>query len=83
MEKEEIKRVTRKNGKILIINHFASKNPLLSGIGRFFGPVFEKLGWRPGPALDLLSNHCSLAIEGVTRKHRFDPWLIVCATNRK
>jgi phosphatidylethanolamine/phosphatidyl-N-methylethanolamine N-methyltransferase len=79
----EVKRVTKSGGGIVIINHFASGNRFLSRIEGLLGPLFRKLGWRAGPAMDLLSNHCSLAIDGVMRKSRFDPWLIVNATNRK
>ncbi len=78
----EIKRVTKKNGKILIINHFSSNHPFLLKMERFCSPAFINLGWKTGLTIDLLSNH-HLCIEEVSRVHRFDPWSIVYATNKK
>ena len=79
----EIKRVTKKNGKIIVINHFSSNNPFLLKMERFFSPVFIRLGWETGFTTEFLSNHCHLCIEEVIRLHRSDSWLIVYATNKK
>ncbi|PIV24297.1 MAG: SAM-dependent methyltransferase [Deltaproteobacteria bacterium CG_4_8_14_3_um_filter_45_9] len=79
----EIKRVTKKNGKIIVINHFSSNNPFLLKMERFFSPVFIRLGWETGFTTEFLSNHCHLCIKEVSRDHRFDSWLIVYATNKK
>lgn len=79
----EIKRVTKKNGKILIINYFSSNNPFSLKMERFFSPMFIRLGWETGFITEFLSNHCQLCIEEVVRLHRSDSWLIVYATNKK
>ena len=79
----EVKRVVKKNGKIIVINHFSSKSVILTKLERLFSPVFLRLGWKAAVPLELLSNHCHLHIEEVSKKHRLDPWFIVHATNKK
>lgn len=79
----EIKRVTKNGGKIIIINHFCTKYSFLSKMEEMLSPFFMKLGWKTGLTIDLLSNHCNLHIEGVSRKYKLDPWFILHATNRK
>ncbi len=79
----EIKRITKNNGKIIVINHFSSRNSVLTRLERFFSPVFLRLGWKAAVPIDLLANHCNLHIEEVSKKHRLDPWFIIHATNKK
>ena len=79
----EIKRIVKKNGKIIVINHFESKHGLLSRIEKLFSPLFLHLGWKAAVPMDLLSNHCNLCIEEVSKKYKLDPWFIVHATNKK
>jgi phosphatidylethanolamine/phosphatidyl-N-methylethanolamine N-methyltransferase len=79
----EMKRVTKKGGNIVILNHFCSKNGFISGLEKFFSPLCEKWGWRSDISLDLLSNHCNLQINEIIKKRKLDPWSIIIATNRK
>jgi phosphatidylethanolamine/phosphatidyl-N-methylethanolamine N-methyltransferase len=79
----EIKRVTKKGGKIIIMNHLCTKISWLSRMEEMLSPFFMKLGWNAGLSIDKLSNHCNLHIEEVSRKHKLDPWFILNATNRK
>ena len=79
----EMKRVTKKGGSILILNHFCSNNGFISGVEKVFSPLCEKWGWRSDISLDLLSNHCNLHITEVFKKNRLDPWSIIVATNNK
>lgn len=79
----EMKRVTKKGGNIVILNHFCSNNSFISGLEKFFSPLCEKWGWRSDISLDLLSNHCNLHINEVIKKRKLDPWSIIIATNRK
>ena len=51
----EMKRVTKKGGSIVILNHFLSDNAFISGISKVFSPLCEKWGWRSDIRLDLLS----------------------------
>ena len=79
----EIKRVTKKGGKIIIMNHLCTKISWLSRMEEMLSPFFMKLGWNAGLSIDMLSNHCNIHIEEVSRKHKLDPWFILHATNRK
>jgi len=79
----EIRRVTKKNGKIVVVNHFNGGGFFISTMEKVLSPVFLRLGWRAGLTLDLLSNHCNLRIDGVTRKHVLDLWWVVQITNTK
>jgi phosphatidylethanolamine/phosphatidyl-N-methylethanolamine N-methyltransferase len=79
----EMKRVTKKGGSIVILNHFCSDNAFISGMEKVFSPLCEKWGWRSDISLDLLSNHCNLDIKEVFKKNRLDPWSIIIATNNK
>lgn len=80
---EEIKRVTKNGGKIIIMNHLCAKTSLLSKMEEKLSPFFMRLGWKTGLSIDVLSNHCNLHIEEVSRKHKLDPWFILHITNRK
>lgn len=79
----EVKRVTKKGGKIIIINHLCAKLSFFSRMEKLLSPVFMKLGWKTGLSVDVLSNHCNLSIDEITKKHKLDPWFILHATNRK
>ncbi|HEY3278255.1 MAG TPA: methyltransferase domain-containing protein [Syntrophorhabdaceae bacterium] len=79
----EIKRIVKNNGKIIVINHFSSKNAVLARLEKFFSPLFLRLGWTAAVPIDLLKNHCNLYIEEVSKKYRLDPWFIIHATNKK
>jgi len=79
----EMKRVTKKGGNIVILNHFCSTNGLLLKLEKLFSPLCERWGWRSDISINLLSNHCSLQIKEVFKKTRLDPWSIVIATNQK
>ncbi len=79
----EMKRVTKNNGNIVILNHFCSRNPFFSRMEKVFSPLCEKWGWRSDISLDLLSNHCNLHIDEVLKKNKLDPWSIIIATNKK
>ena len=79
----EIKRITKHNGKIIVINHFRSRHAFLARLEKLFSPLFLRLGWEAAVPIDLLANHCHLYIEGISKKYKLDPWFIVHATNKK
>ncbi len=79
----EMKRVTKKGGNIVILNHFTANNGIMLKLEKLFSPLCERWGWRSDISINLLSNHCSLEIKEVFKKNRLDPWSIVIATNHK
>ena len=80
---KEIKRVTKNGGKIVIMNHLCAKSSLFSKMEERLSPFFMKLGWKTGLSVDVLTNHCNLHIEEISRKHKLDPWFVLHAINRK
>jgi phosphatidylethanolamine/phosphatidyl-N-methylethanolamine N-methyltransferase len=80
---EEVKRVTKTYGKILIINHFSNGNGMLSRLERLLSPLFLKLGWKIDFPFAALQSSFSLSIAETTKMRRFDPWFIVTAINSK
>lgn len=79
----EVQRVTKQNGKIVVVNHFTNKKAILGKVERALTPMFTRLGWKSGLTLDLLSNHCNLSIDEVIKKHVLDLWWVVYITNNK
>ncbi|HVN24927.1 MAG TPA: methyltransferase domain-containing protein [Syntrophorhabdales bacterium] len=79
----EMKRVTKKGGNIVILNHFCSNNGIVKKLENLFSPLCERWGWRSDLSINLLSNHCSLHIKEVFKKNKLDPWSIIIATNNK
>jgi len=80
---KEVKRVTKRNGSIIIINHFCNDHSLLSSIEKLLSPLFMKLGWRTGFPMEYISNHCNLYIQEISRRHRIDLWPLIHAINKK
>lgn len=80
---QEIKRVTKNGGKIVIMNHLCVKSSLFSKMEEKLSPFFMKLGWKTGLSVEVLTNHCNLHIEEISRKHKLDPWFVLHAINRK
>jgi len=77
----EIKRVVKKSGKILIINHFLSENKILAFFEEILSPICKKLGWRSDLALDELIEKTQLKINGKYQIKKPDLWKIILAEN--
>lgn len=80
---DEVRRVTKTHGKILIINHFSNGSGILSRLERLFSPFFMKLGWKIDFPFAALQSNFSLSIAEAVRKRRLDPWFIITAINAK
>lgn len=79
----EMKRVCKKNGKIIIINHFQSENRLFAKIEEILSPICCRIGWKTDLALDELVKATNLNIISEYRRNKFDLWRIVLAYNNK
>ncbi|MFQ5904449.1 MAG: class I SAM-dependent methyltransferase [Candidatus Binatia bacterium] len=79
----EMKRVTKKDGKIIIVNHFLSKNRFLAKIEEFISPLCTKIGWRSDLPLDYLVEEGGLDIDMKYKMRKLDLWKVVLATNNK
>ncbi len=80
---KEMKRVCKKDGKIIIINHFQSENRIFAKIEEMVSPICCRIGWRSDLALEDLVKATDLQIISEYRKNRFDLWRIVLAYNNK
>ncbi len=73
----EMRRVCVPDGDIVIINHFASRHPLLRGLERMLKPLSRMLGFHPDMALDALPDEPDCPRIGVYRANIFGYWKLV------
>jgi phosphatidylethanolamine/phosphatidyl-N-methylethanolamine N-methyltransferase len=79
----EMKRVTKPEGQLIIINHFQSQNRLLAQLETWVSPLCTKMGWRSDLALEYLVQHANLQIDQKYSLNKLDLWKVVYATNNK
>lgn len=73
----EIWRVTKPEGRVLIINHFISKNPIIRKIEKGMDPFTKFIGWKSDfPEEVILSTQLFKPIK-IERKHWFSPWKVI------
>ncbi len=66
----EIVRVCRPGGRVVIINHFRSPNPWIAKVVNQADPVTRVLGWRTDLACDDVVHHLPLKVE---RRYKSSP----------
>ncbi len=74
---DECRRVCKPGGEILIINHFASQQPLIRGLEKAVRPLSRLLGFRPDMELDDLPQRPGLECLGVYPAHLLGYWKLV------
>jgi phosphatidylethanolamine/phosphatidyl-N-methylethanolamine N-methyltransferase len=79
----EIKRVSKPEGRIIIINHFQSHNRWLARLEQWLSPLCTKIGWRSDLALEYLVQHADLQIDRKYSLNKLDLWKVVYASNNK
>ncbi len=80
----EIKRVCKKGGRITMVNHFKSKNKLISSIETAISPFCSKhLGFRTDLPISLLLNDRGLKLVARKRPSPVSVWEIVEFRNLK
>lgn len=79
----EMKRVCKKTGKIVIVNHFQSDNKFIAKFEEFINPICCKIGWRSDLSLDNLIRNADLEIDQEYKLKKFDLWKVVFAANNK
>jgi len=73
----EMRRVCVAGGDIVIINHFASANPVLRGLERGLRPLSRLLGFRPDMDLSSLPDEEAFRRIGVHNANIFGYWKLV------
>jgi len=79
----EMRRVAKPDGKLVIVNHFVSSNPIIAKVENFCDPFFRKLGWRMDMTLESLIAETDLKVYKTAKLNKVDLWKIVHAYNNK
>lgn len=79
----EVKRVCKKNGRIVIVNHFRSNNKMVGGVIRMLNPITKKLGWRTDLSMDDFIKKANLHVEKKYKLKKIDLWYVIFAVNEK
>ncbi|MBI5888848.1 MAG: methyltransferase domain-containing protein [Deltaproteobacteria bacterium] len=79
----EVKRVCRKGGQVVIVNHFKSRNKLVETVEKVINPICKQLGWRNDLCLSEFIANSGLRVNKKYMLRKLDFWHIVFATNEK
>ncbi len=79
----EVKRVCKPGGNIVIVNHFQSPNKFVAKVEDFITPVCKRLGWRTDLSLTDLLRESGLRVAKTYKIKKIDFWSIVFAYNDK
>lgn len=79
----EMKRVSKPEGQIVLINHFQSQNRLMARCEEWLSPLCTKIGWHSDLALDYLVQQANLQISRIYSLNKLDLWKVVYAVNNK
>jgi phosphatidylethanolamine/phosphatidyl-N-methylethanolamine N-methyltransferase len=75
----EMKRVAKPDGRIVIINHFQSHNPLVAKVEEWVAPLCRRLGWHSDVDLEDLVARAHLAVDSKYQLNKIDLWKVVYA----
>jgi phosphatidylethanolamine/phosphatidyl-N-methylethanolamine N-methyltransferase len=64
-------------GRIVLLNHFQSTNPIVGWFERTFNPIFVKIGWRSDLALEDVLTQTDLRVNYRFKLRLLDLWQIV------
>ncbi|HEU4684169.1 MAG TPA: methyltransferase domain-containing protein, partial [Nitrospira sp.] len=79
----EMIRVCRPGGRIVMLNHFSNGNKVIAAVEKVISPLTKHLGWRTDLSLNTVLEGTNLQ---VSRKQKVNPlrfWALVECVNRK
>lgn len=79
----EMKRVCKKKGNIVLVNHFQSSNRYIAKFDKLISPFTKKVGWRTDLSLERLIRETDLEVKEQYKLNRIDLWKVVWAINNK
>jgi len=71
------RRMVKPGGRIVVLNHFLSTNPLIAWFERTFNPIFVKIGWRSDLPLEDALDGSGLTVHYNFKMSHLDFWQIV------
>ncbi|MBI5885338.1 MAG: class I SAM-dependent methyltransferase [Deltaproteobacteria bacterium] len=80
---EEVRRVCKKNGQVVIVNHFKSRNRVVEAVEKIINPVCKRIGWRSDLCLNEFISRSGLRVEKKYMLKKLDFWHILFAKNIK
>ncbi|HSF04899.1 MAG TPA: methyltransferase domain-containing protein [Methylomirabilota bacterium] len=80
---QQMRRVVRANGTIVILNHFRSERRLVGRCEDLVAPLCTRLGWKSNLPLRPLLARVGLTPELVVKVNMFNGWRLVKCVNRK
>jgi len=80
---DEVRRVCKNNGRVVIINHFRSRNKMVAKVEEMITPLSKKIGWRSDLDIEEFMDHSGLAIEREYKLKKLDFWHVIFAKNKK
>jgi phosphatidylethanolamine/phosphatidyl-N-methylethanolamine N-methyltransferase len=79
----EMRRVARPDGKLVIVNHFVSSKPWIAKVENFLDPAFRKIGWRMDMNFEDFISSTNLDVQHTKKLNKIDLWRVVHANNNK
>ena len=76
----EIVRVCKPGGRILIINHFRSENPIIARVVDSAGNITKRLGWRTDLDLDEVLHELPLRLDYRSKPNPLSLFTVMKAT---
>jgi phosphatidylethanolamine/phosphatidyl-N-methylethanolamine N-methyltransferase len=80
---DEMRRVCKPNGRIIFVNHFHSRNPVLGTFESMIAPLSKQLGFRPDFSLDRFLSATGLKATNIYPVNIFHFCTMVEARNNK
>ena len=74
---DEMRRVCKPGGDIILVNHFASEHVLLGKLETMLRPLSAILGFRPDMALDTLTNGVDLNLIQIVNTNLLNYWKMI------
>lgn len=80
---QEMKRVCRRGGRLVFVNHFMAPNTFINDLERACAPVLWRVGWRSDLKLDSFLRMTNLRPEKVEFVDRMGLWRTLYCVNHK
>ncbi|MEE8574995.1 MAG: class I SAM-dependent methyltransferase [Thermodesulfobacteriota bacterium] len=79
----EVRRVCKKGGQVVVVNHFKSNNKVIGKVEHVINPVCEKIGWKSNLGLDDFIKGSGLRVIEKYMLKKIDFWHLIFAVNEK